>query len=196
MPESANARSRWCRPVSHRPPRLLGARTAATVVAVTVLYYVLPLPGRMRGVSWAVLFCCGTAVLGVGIWFVIRRVLREGPEQRVTTLVTLLCVTVLFFSYVDAVVAEIPGQFADLHTRTDSLYFSVATLATVGFGDVHPTGQLARAAVTVQIIFNLVFLGAAAAVIVGFWRARATSSLRARRDGHSGEQESGSSGRS
>jgi voltage-gated potassium channel len=179
--------------VSKRPSWLLGARTLATVVAITVVYYVLPLPARMREVSWAILFCCGTTVLGIGIWFGIRRVLREGPEQRLTTLITLLCVTVLFFSYVDTVVAEIPGQFAGLHTRTDALYFSVAMLSTVGFGDVHATGQLARGAVTLQIIFNLVFLGAAVAIIVGYWRARATSRMRGHRDGPPGEQRSDSS---
>ena len=179
--------------MSKQPSRTLGARTLVTVAVATVVYYVLPLPGRMREASWAVLFFCGTAVLGAGIWLGIRRVLREGPEQRLTTLITLLCVTVLFFSYADAVVAGIPGQFADLHTRTDALYFSVSMLATVGFGDVHPTGQLARAAVTLQIIFNLVLLGAAVALIVGFWRARATSRLQAHHDGHSGERGSGSS---
>ena len=56
---------------------------------------------------------------------------------------------------------------------------NISTLATVGFGDVHPTGQLARAAVTIQIVFNLVFLGAAVSLISGFFRARATGRLQA-----------------
>lgn len=41
----------------------------------------------------------------------------------------------------------------------------MTTLATVGFGDVHATGQLARALVTAQIAFNLVFVGALASVL-------------------------------
>ncbi len=76
----------------------------------------------------------------------------------------------LFFSWSDASVAKLPGQFAQLHDKTDALYFNVSTLATVGFGDVHPVGQLARAAVTLQIVFNLVFLGAAVSMITGFFR--------------------------
>jgi voltage-gated potassium channel len=72
-------------------------------------------------------------------------------------------------------VARLPGQFSDLHTKTDALYFTISTIATVGFGDVHASGQLARAAVTVQIVFNLVFLGAAVAMISGFIRERARS---------------------
>ena len=83
----------------------------------------------------------------------------------------------LFFSWSDASVAELPGQFADLHDKTDALYFNISTLATVGFGDVHPVGQLARAAVTLQIVFNLVFLGAAVSIITGFVRRRAQRRL-------------------
>lgn len=47
----------------------------------------------------------------------------------------------------------------------DALYFTLATLATVGYGDVHAVGQAARIAVTGQILFNLVFVGVAVAVL-------------------------------
>jgi hypothetical protein len=39
---------------------------------------------------------------------------------------------------------------------------------------VHASGQLARAAVTLQVLFNLVFIGTAVAMVSGLWRARAT----------------------
>ena len=60
-----------------------------------------------------------------------------------------------------------------LRTKTDALYFTVTTLATVGFGDVHPTGQVARAIVTAQIVFNLVFLGSLARLLTGQLQQRA-----------------------
>jgi voltage-gated potassium channel len=88
-------------------------------------------------------------------------------------------------------VAKIPGQFVDLHTKTDAVYFSVSTLATVGFGDVHPSGELARAAVTIQILFNLVFLGAAVATISGLWRQRTSHRLAGHRDGRAEEHGGG-----
>lgn len=149
------------------------AGTGALAAIITVIYYVLPTPHRMREASWAILFGCGVGVLAVLIVVSIGRLLRAGEQTRVRTLVLLLCVTVFYFSYLDVVLAEIPGQFASLHTKTDGLYFSVSTLATVGFGDVHATGQAARAAVTLQIVFNLVFLGSAVAMISGLWRERA-----------------------
>jgi voltage-gated potassium channel Kch len=61
-----------------------------------------------------------------------------------------------------------PAEFVGLHTRLDALYFSMVTLTTVGYGDVSAHGQLARALVTCQLAFNLVFVGA----LVGLFQAR------------------------
>jgi hypothetical protein len=148
------------------------------VVLAIVVYYFLPVPGRMRESSWAVVFGCAVTVLGVLIIVAIVRLLGRGEGTRIRALVLLLTVTVLFFSWADASVAAIPGQFVGLHTKTDALYFNVSTLATVGFGDVHPIGQLARVGVTIEIIFNLVFLGGAVAVITGMVRAGARRHMR------------------
>ncbi|HEY2506202.1 MAG TPA: potassium channel family protein, partial [Streptosporangiaceae bacterium] len=147
--------------------------TLVLVVLATVIYYAIPVPGRMREASWALLFSLGVVVLALLILFAIIRLLGRGEGARMRALVVLLTVTVLFFSWADASVAKLPGQFAELHTKTDALYFNVSTLATVGFGDVHPVGQLARSAVIIEIIFNLVFLGAAVTVISGMARAGA-----------------------
>jgi voltage-gated potassium channel len=164
-------------------PRSQGGSAAVTialVAAATAVYYVLPVPGAMRESSWAVMFFLGAAVLGALILTAIRRLLRAGEKARIRGLVLLLTLTVLFFSWSDDSVAALPGQFAELTSKTDSLYFNISTLATVGFGDVHPVGQLARAAVTVQIVFNLVFLGAAVSLIAGFFRTRARGHVHGR----------------
>ncbi|WP_203453608.1 potassium channel family protein [Jiangella aurantiaca] len=57
-----------------------------------------------------------------------------------------------------------PGEFEGLATRTDALFYTVVTLRTVGYGDVHAAGQAARAGTTVQITFDLVVVGALFAV--------------------------------
>jgi voltage-gated potassium channel len=149
------------------------------VAALTAAYFLLPAPGRMRMGSWEIFFWCGIAVLGSLILMAVRRLLRAGEAARLRGLILLLCLTVLFFAYADRTLAELPGQFTSLATKTDSLYFNVSTVATVGFGDVHPVGQLARLAVTVQIIFNLVFLGTAVGLVSGMVRARANQRAQA-----------------
>jgi voltage-gated potassium channel len=55
---------------------------------------------------------------------------------------------------------------------------AACTLATVGIGDVHATGQMARAAVTSQIVVNLVFLGTVVAIIGSMTRERAAKRQR------------------
>ena len=152
--------------------------TIALVAAATAVYYVLPVPGAMQESSWAVMFFLGATVLGALILTAIRRLLRAGENARIRGLILLLTLTVLFFSWSDESVAALPHEFAELTNKTDSLYFNISTLATVGFGDVHPVGQLARAAVTVQIVFNLVFLGTAVSLISGFFRTRARGQLQ------------------
>jgi voltage-gated potassium channel len=167
-------------PGSVSDPRSKARSAAVTVVlmaAATAVYYVLPVPGAMRESSWAVMFFLGAAVLGALILTAIRRLLRAGENARIRGLTLLLTLTVLFFSWSDVSVAALPNQFAELTNKTDSLYFNISTLATVGIGDVHPVGQLARAAVTVQIVFNLVFLGTAVSLISGFFRTRARGQM-------------------
>jgi voltage-gated potassium channel len=154
------------------------AGAVGLVVFATAVYFAVPIPGRMREASWALLFSCGVVVLGVLILLAIRRLLRAGEGARIRGLALLLVLTVLWFSWIEDALAGLPGQFADLHTKVDSLYFNVSTLSTVGFGDVHAAGQLARAAVTVQIVFNLVFIGAAAGIVSGALRSRATRRMQ------------------
>jgi voltage-gated potassium channel len=151
--------------------------TTLLIVAAVAVYYQIPVPGRMRHDNWAIMFCLGVVGLALLIVLAIRRLLRAGEDARLRGLVLLLTLTVLFFSWADQAVAAIPGQFVDLNDKTDALYFNITTLATVGFGDVHAAGQLARAAVTLQIVFNLVFLGTAVSLISGYFRARARGRL-------------------
>jgi hypothetical protein len=60
-----------------------------------------------------------------------------------------------------------------ISTRTDALYFTVATLTTVGYGDVHAQGQIARSLVTLQLLFDVVFVGAAVSTLLRSLRLRA-----------------------
>lgn len=144
--------------------------TIVLVVLTTVVYFLVPVPGRMRESSWILVFTAGLIVLALMIVLMIRRLLHADIDARARSLIVLLACVVLFFSWANVTLSRIPGEFSDLHTKIDSLYFSVSTLATVGFGDVHAAGQLARAAVTLEMLFNLVFLGTAITMVTGLWR--------------------------
>jgi voltage-gated potassium channel len=151
-------------------PLQAAAGTILLVLLATVVYFLVPVPGRMRESSWVLVFVAGLIVLALMIMLMIRRLLHADIDARARSLIVLLACVVLFFSWANVTLSRIPGEFADLHTKIDSLYFSVSTLATVGFGDVHAAGQLARAAVILQMLFNLVFLGTAITMVTGLWR--------------------------
>jgi len=146
------------------------------VAGLLVAYYVLPSGSRIGIDGWAVLFCVGLVVLSTLIVLLAFRMVAAGPDAaNAMGLLTVLNIAILFFARADYLLALEPGQFAELHTRTDALYFNVTTLATVGFGDVHATGQAARVAITVQIVFNLIFIGLGLSLVTGLMKHRARS---------------------
>jgi voltage-gated potassium channel len=114
----------------------------------------------------------------------------EGPvvadTKRIQHVVAIVLWAIAFFAVVYARLAGIPGEFAGLVTRLDAFYFTFTTLATVGFGDVHASGQTARLVVTVQIAFNLLVLALAAQVLITALRRHARGLGDGDRDGRGG----------
>lgn len=78
--------------------------------------------------------------------------------QAVVLLLTLL---ILGFATTYRVLAAFPGQLVEVNTKIDAVYFTVSTLSTVGFGDAHAVGQVARLVVTIQILIDLAVLAVA-----------------------------------
>jgi uncharacterized membrane protein len=64
-------------------------------------------------------------------------------------------------------------EISGLETKVDAMYFTVVTLGTVGYGDIVPVGQWARALVAAQILFNLTAVGLSIR-----WIAKATTERR------------------
>ncbi|HZA79212.1 MAG TPA: potassium channel family protein [Acidimicrobiales bacterium] len=153
--------------------------SVGALAAVLAVYYALPV-GEDRS-SHAQAFAVAVLVVGSAVlgWLIARQVRRQVVARddqgvRIQSVLTLLYVVVAVFALGYFMLARADGdQFSGLDTKTDSLYFTMTTLATVGFGDVHATGQLARGLVTLQIAFDLVFVAALASVVGGEIRRRA-----------------------
>ncbi|MET9443628.1 potassium channel family protein [Streptomyces sp. NPDC006610] len=149
-----------------------GAGRAATapllVAAAATGYFLLPLDRLGHGrpvLSWT-LFCGALAVIAALIVRQIRDVLLDRPGTRSGLVIAvLLSLSVLVFAAGYFVLARRPGAFTGLETRVDALYFTLVTLATIGYGDITPRGQAARGTVVVQILYSFVFLTAAATAL-------------------------------
>jgi voltage-gated potassium channel len=137
------------------------------VAALAVLYTVVPVRDSI-GASLVVRAVLVAVVLVLMIWLVLAQVLRHArsSDARLRGLVVALAAGVLGFAYADLAVATWgDGQFVGLSTKIDAFYFSLTTLSTVGYGDVHAAGQVARALVAAQIVFDLAVLATAASLL-------------------------------
>ena len=114
------------------------------------------------------------ALFAVLVWAIVRQ-LRTDPEAVGILAILLVLVVVGFALTFYGVEQADPGQFTELHTRTDALYFTVTMMATVGFGDVHPVGQTARALVTLAIAFDVIVVASLARAIARAAGSRVTS---------------------
>jgi voltage-gated potassium channel len=138
-------------------------RSVAILGAALLFYYFVPLRDERSNLGQAAGFLVGLGVLVFLVTLQVRHQLRAPDNEvvRLYSLLAMLYVVVVFFSLAYLQIERLsPGQFVDLQTRTDALYFTVATLGTVGYGDVHPVGQTARIFATAQIGFDLVFVAA------------------------------------
>ncbi|GGH92879.1 hypothetical protein GCM10007170_12450 [Arthrobacter liuii] len=76
----------------------------------------------------------------------------RAAEAVVELVLLLLCLFALL--YLSMSVTD-PASFSEPLSRTDALYFTTSTFATVGFGDITPVSELARGLVAVQMVAGL-----------------------------------------
>lgn len=79
--------------------------------------------------------------------------------------------------------AATPSSYSEELSRLDALYFTVTTLATVGYGDITPTSDVTRSLTMLQMVLGIALLGAGIRVLLGMARSvaedRRTSAERA-----------------
>jgi hypothetical protein len=149
-------------------------RCTTILGGLLVAYAVLPLRGRW----WWVGALIGSAAIIALLPITMRRIrallTSEQPMVDVAEgLVILLGILVTGFAAVYYAMDRSGSQFHGLVDRVDSIYFTVTTLSTVGFGDISATGDAARIIVTLQMLFDLVYIGLTVRVLTSVARRRA-----------------------
>jgi voltage-gated potassium channel len=144
-------------------------RSLASTVVLLALYFMSPLD-RMDRVPVAVsLVVALLLLLGVSMWQFRAITRAAAPAVRaVEALAVTAPLFLLLFSATYFLLAR--DDAANFNTprltRTDALYFTVTVFATVGFGDIVATSQVARRLVTAQMVLDLLVLGLGIRVIV------------------------------
>lgn len=135
-------------------------RLIVFLAIILILYFAIPVAGfnddnpaaawiRLAGVLLVFL-----SALALQLRMIIA---AEVPQVRaaeavVETVLMFLCLFALLYTSMST---TDPLSFTEPLSRVDALYFTTVTFATVGFGDITPVSQLARAVVTVQMIAGL-----------------------------------------
>lgn len=154
-------------PVRRRLIGLALMRSLASIVALVVLYYLLPLDGHVER-SALFLLIGGIVALPVLIVWQVRAIMRA-PNPALKAIESLSVAVPLFlliFSSAYFVIAHNqPASFSEPMGRTDGLYFTVTVFSTVGFGDITPVTQVARVFTIVQMIADVLVVGVLLRVI-------------------------------
>jgi voltage-gated potassium channel len=144
-------------------------RAGVTAVVLIALYYVLPLD-RSAPAALAVALVVGLSALVLTTSWQVHAIVRAAlPAVRATqALATVVPLFLLVFAATYFMIGfQEPEAFSEPLTRSDALYFTITTFATVGFGDIAPRSEAVRLLVAVQVLLDLVILGLGIQVILG-----------------------------
>ena len=143
-------------------------RPARALVATLLTYFALPIGTRTTAGAAVgfVLTVVGLTVLAWILWQEVRRLRHGGLSHSYEALTVMVIVAVVAFALAFYLLDQAkPSEMVGMSTRLDALYFTVVTMATVGFGDVHAAGQIARGLVSGLILFDVVVIASLANAI-------------------------------
>ena len=143
-------------------------RILAITLAMLLLYAFVPVPGR-SGVAAVLEMFAGLALFLVLVGWQLQTIVRaEYPVLRAVEAISLaLLLLVITFSFTFLTLSRAdPGSFSEHLDRVDAMYYTVSTLATVGFGDITPTSAGARIIVTFQMLLDLALVAGLVRLII------------------------------
>ena len=142
--------------------------SVALVAAMSLAYAALPTPSYKHPalvVSFALLAL--TVYVGVTVWLFMRVKSRDQIAHVGILLLTFLTTFfVLGFAWLyQQLEITDPGSFSEPLSKMSAVYFTVAVLSTVGFGDIRPIDDLARGIVTAQMVLGVGLLTTAIGLV-------------------------------
>ncbi|WP_313810376.1 ion channel [Glutamicibacter sp.] len=149
-------------------------RSVVVAISLMVLFLTVPISHLDPSPWWLILLA--VASVAVLLTALVRLINHGASLFRLLNLLMIVAMGFAFGFY--GVAVHMPGQFEGISTRVDALYFTLTTMTTTGYGDVHPTGQLARILVSLALVFDVIFLG-----LVGGEISRHASERRSRNSG-------------
>ena len=153
-------------------------RSGLTIVLSWVFvigaFCILPI-GHESGLRAFVRLGLDIALIGAVFAWQIRRIsVAELPELRAVEALGIVVVVflVLFSGIYLAMSHDAPKTFTQTLDHIQALYFTITIFSTVGFGDITPRTDPARVIVSIQMLLDLVIIGAAVRLVFSAARSR------------------------
>jgi voltage-gated potassium channel len=168
------------RPPSHRQLIAAGSRALIGAMVLVAVYYVVPDSVESAPSVVLRIVISGVVVAAMLAWQIRAIVEAELPLLRAVEALalTVTLMVVGFASFYIQVSKRDPTAFNDVLNRTGALYFTMTTLTTIGYGDIHARTDGARIAVMVQMLFNVLVIGASIKLILHTARRRVETGPR------------------
>jgi hypothetical protein len=144
----------------------------------------LPLPQELRETSRTAAIVANVPVLlacVVGFLTFVFRSRRLTADGVFATVASYLLIAFIFAQVYLLVLHWLPGSFhlpapADLRPpqalQSDMIYFSLITLATVGYGDILPTSDISRMLAVIEAVIGQFYVAVIVAVFVGMYASQ------------------------
>ncbi|MDA9913000.1 potassium channel family protein [Candidatus Nanopelagicales bacterium] len=150
-----------------RLTRDLGA-ASVICVGMVLLYGYAPEPVDLHLPS-IIPLCIGFLVIYLVITGALLRRIRDRRHLTFAGMLLLIVLVVFFvlsFSWLYRVLESVdPASFSEPFTDVSAIYFTIAVLSTVGFGDIRPLDDLSRALVTIQMVLGVGLLAASISMV-------------------------------
>ena len=138
----------------------MGLRVLLVVVLASALFFVVPVRGYglAEGWEWLLVFLVAMSLLiAIAVWLI--RHSRYAVVRSMEALLVIIALYLVFFArlYLSAS-ANDPAAFSEQLDHVKTIYFTVSTFATVGYGDITPRTDGVRLVATLQMLLNLILL--------------------------------------
>ena len=133
------------------------------VTGLVVVFLVVPISKE----RWWLGIVIGLLIIVGSVPLTVKRINRVGTSHEPyleagLAVVMMIALIVIGFASIYAALSRHGEEFTDIHTKLDAVYFTVTTVATVGYGDLAPSGQIARAVAIIQMVVDILVIGVAA----------------------------------
>jgi cation transport ATPase len=147
-------------------------------IVVIGAYFILPF-GRQSSANAVIRFVVVVILIGLVIWWQASRILKaRHPEVRaIEAIGTILAVILVLFSALYLGMSHASAStFTQPLDHMGALYFTTTVFSTVGFGDITPRTDAARAIVSAQMIIDLILIGTVVRLLITTARASLSKS--------------------